>query len=87
MSRPPYFCHLPPYYLRFNTAETMLTIQCWYNGPRGAEYTECKLPRELCTPSCLETAAITCGALFVTCPAKYGGRQFCNPNKLKGGAK
>lgn len=63
----------------------MLTIQIWFNGPRGAEFLERQLPREVCTPLCLETVAIERGALFVTCPAKYGGRQFCNPTK--GGAK
>lgn len=66
----------------------MLTIQLWFNGPNGAEFNEANLPIELCTPKCLVTAAVSAGAFFATCPAKYGCRQFCNPNKLpKGGKK
>lgn len=32
MSRPPFLCNLPPYYLRFNTAETMRTIIELHSG-------------------------------------------------------
>lgn len=46
----------------------------------GRHYTDILvLPSELCSPRCLVTAAITAGAVFAVCPAKYGCRQFTNP--------
>lgn len=47
---------------------------------RGTHITEVAfLPRELCTPKCLVTAAVTAGAVFAVCPEKYGCKQFLNP--------
>lgn len=51
-----------------------------YITDAGRHYTDILiLPGELCIPRCLVTAAITAGAVFAVCPAKYGCRQFVNP--------
>lgn len=71
--------------LMLNYRRDMLHVCFYFNTAGGHCCDVACLPAELCTPKCLVVAAATAGAIFATCPSKYGCRQFVNPAFEKGG--
>lgn len=65
----------------------MFIVHLYFNTNQGHRVDVVYLPGELCTPKYLVTAAVMAGAIFATCPQKYGCRQFVNPEYAEGGAK
>lgn len=59
-------------------------VELHFNTVLGHRIDVAYLPTSLCKPKCLVASAVAAGAIFATCPLKYGGRQFVNPKYAEG---